>query len=82
MHAPGGDHIAAVAPDIDFLRYTFSGVSHLNDIITKIKVTSPAGFNRYRLRKRAVLSLQCLQTRLAVLAVDIDHEHVGRTCRS
>ena len=78
MDAPSGDHVAAVAPDIDSLAKATDGVPNPSITAPKITMPSLAGFDRHRLWKAAVLRLQFLQTRLADVAIDIEHEDTGR----
>ena len=58
MDTPGGDHVAAVAADIDSLAKATGGVAHPNALAQKITVASLASLDCDRLWKAAVLRLQ------------------------
>ena len=74
MDTPGGDHIAAIAADIDSLAKATDGVPNTSAIATKIAVASFARLDRDRLFKAAVFRLQLLQARLADVAIHIEYE--------
>ena len=77
MDAPGSDHIAAVAADIDTLAKATDGVPKPSIPAPKIPVASLARLDRDRLWKAAVLRLQLLKTRFADIAIDIEHQDTG-----
>ena len=81
MDTPGGDHIAAIAADIDSFAKATGGVAHTSAIAPKIAVASFARLDRDGLFKAAVLRLQLLQARLADVAIDIEDEDTGRSPR-
>ena len=79
MDTPGGDHVTAVAADIDALAKATGGVSHTSAIAPKIAVAPFARLNRDGFFKAGVLRLQLLQARLADVAIHIDYEEPGRS---
>jgi hypothetical protein len=81
VDTPGGDHVAAIAADIDSFAKATGGVAHTSAIATKITMASLARLNRDGLFEATVLRLQLLQARLADVAIHIDYEDAGRPTR-
>lgn|ERR1700722_13016492 len=78
MDTPSGDHIAAVAADIDAFAKATGGVTHTSALTPKITVASLASLDCDRLLKAAVFRLQLLQALLADVAIDINYKDAGR----